>query len=48
MSVGQPINSRRANYLLNAQPDRTGRLPDMLVRRLEEIGQRLQELEKNR
>ncbi len=36
-------NSRKANYLLNVPPDRTGRLPDMLVRRLEEIGKLLQE-----
>ena len=41
-------NSRHANYLLNVPPDRSGRLPDMLVRRLKEIGQRRQELEKNR
>ena len=34
-------NSRQANYLLNVPPDRTGRLPEMLVRRLKEIGQRL-------
>jgi alpha-L-fucosidase len=32
-------NSRQANYLLNVPPDRTGRIPEFLVRRLEEIGQ---------
>jgi alpha-L-fucosidase len=32
-------NSRQANYLLNIPPDRTGRIPEWLVRRLEEIGQ---------
>jgi alpha-L-fucosidase len=32
-------NSRQANYLLNVPPDRTGRIPKWLVRRLEEIGQ---------
>jgi alpha-L-fucosidase len=31
-------NARQANYLLNVPPDRTGRIPDFLVKRLEEIG----------
>ena len=35
-------NSRQANYLLNVPPDRTGRIPEWLVRRLEEIGQEWQ------
>jgi alpha-L-fucosidase len=33
-------NSRQANYLLNVPPDRTGRIPEWLVARLQEIGQR--------
>lgn len=41
-------NSRHANYLLNVPPDRTGHIPEFLVARLKEIGQRRQELEKNR
>ena len=32
-------NSRHANYLLNVPPNRSGRLPGMLVRRLKEVGQ---------
>ena len=32
-------NGRQANYLLNVPPDRTGRIPDWLVRRLGEIDQ---------
>jgi alpha-L-fucosidase len=35
-------NSRQANYLLNVPPDRTGRVPEWLVRRLVEIGQEWQ------
>jgi alpha-L-fucosidase len=35
-------NSRQANYLLNVPPDRTGRIPEWLVRRLVEIGQKRQ------
>jgi alpha-L-fucosidase len=35
-------NSRQANYLLNVPPDRTGRIPEWLVRRLGEIGQKWQ------
>ncbi len=31
-------NARHANYLLNVPPNRTGRLPEMLVQRLQEIG----------
>ena len=46
VSMLKLCNSRQANYLLNVPPDRTGRIPDFLVRRLEEIGQRLQESEK--
>ena len=30
-------NARKANYLLNVSPDRTGRIPDFLVQRLEEM-----------
>lgn len=41
-------NSRQANYLLNVPPDRTGRIPAFLVRRLKEIGQQLQSSEKSR
>jgi alpha-L-fucosidase len=43
VSMLKLCNSRQANYLLNVPPDRTGRIPDFLVRRLEEIGQRLRE-----
>lgn len=35
-------NSRQANYLLNVPPDRTGRIPEWLVWRLGEIGQKWQ------
>jgi alpha-L-fucosidase len=45
VSMLRVCNSRRANYLLNVPPDRTGRIPEWLVRRLEEIGQRLGEPE---
>lgn len=34
-------NERRANYLLNVAPDSTGRLPEVSVRRLQEIGRLL-------
>ncbi len=34
----QTCNARKANYLLNVPPDRTGRIPDFLVQRLKEIG----------
>lgn len=34
-------NSRRANYLLNVAPDRSGLIPDYSVRRLREIGELL-------
>lgn len=34
-------NERRSNYLLNVAPDRTGRLPDLSVARLREIGKLL-------
>lgn len=34
-------NSRRANYLLNVVPDRSGLIPDTSVARLEEIGRLL-------
>ncbi|MCU0785496.1 MAG: alpha-L-fucosidase [Verrucomicrobia bacterium] len=39
-------NDRQANYLLNVPPDRTGRIPEFLVRRLKEIGQEWQKPEK--
>lgn len=32
-------NARRANYLLNVGPDKSGRLPAATVQRLREIGQ---------
>jgi alpha-L-fucosidase len=41
VSMLKLCNARKANYLLNVPPDRTGRIPDFLVRRLEEIGKRL-------
>jgi alpha-L-fucosidase len=31
-------NSRRANYLLNVAPDKTGQLPDYYIQRLKEVG----------
>jgi alpha-L-fucosidase len=31
-------NSRRANYLLNVAPDKTGRLPEYTIKRLREVG----------
>lgn len=39
-------NARKANYLLNVPPDRSGRIPDDLVRRLEEIGNLRREMER--
>jgi alpha-L-fucosidase len=35
-------NERRANYLLNVGPDMTGRLPELSVKRLQEIGKLLE------
>jgi alpha-L-fucosidase len=35
-------NGRRANYLLNVPPDRTGRIPSHSVERLKEIGKLLE------
>jgi alpha-L-fucosidase len=35
-------NQRRANYLLDVPPDRTGRIPEAYVKRLQEMGQLLQ------
>jgi alpha-L-fucosidase len=35
----QLCNDRQANYLLNVPPDRTGRIPDFLVQRLQEVGE---------
>jgi len=36
-------NSRRANYLLNVAPDKTGRIPSYYITRLSEVGARLGE-----
>ncbi|HWI56630.1 MAG TPA: alpha-L-fucosidase, partial [Bacillota bacterium] len=40
-SLVRTCNARRANYLLDVPPDRTGRIPEALVKRLQEIGQLL-------
>ena len=34
--------SKYANYLLNVPPDATGRLPEIFVERLKEVGQRIE------
>jgi alpha-L-fucosidase len=37
VGVLRKCNTRRANYLLDVPPDRTGRIPEALVARLKEI-----------
>ena len=41
VGVLRKCNTRRANYLLDVPPDRTGRIPEALVARLKEIGRLL-------
>ncbi len=36
--VVRMCNERRANYLLDVGPDRSGRIPDTFVNRMKEIG----------
>jgi alpha-L-fucosidase len=37
--VLRKCNERRANYLLDVGPDRSGRIPEAFVKRLKEIGE---------
>lgn len=38
VKVMRMCNNRRANYLLNVAPDKSGRIPDAYVKRLKEVG----------